>query len=137
MYLVWPIFIQIHAATFLSFFPGILLNKDERNGTAWLYNRTSSALFISSPTFNTPNTRQFNVVKVPSGFSVPFFDYAKSREDERIRVDTNDGPFDPYSVHVSFHKGWGGAPYKRTDVLQCPCWLRITMAEAEDDYRNT
>ena len=111
-----------------------MLSKDESTRTAWLYNRTTVPLFVCSPTFDAPNSPHVNVVKVSPGFSVAFFDYEKSRRDELVR-DTTRMPFDPFSVHVSFYKGFG-TNYKRTEVLQCPCWLRIQMAEEEDDFRN-
>ena len=111
------------------------MSKDESSGTAWLYNRTTVPLFVCSPTFDAPNSAHINVVKVPPGFSVAFFDYEKSRRVARRMAGRNsEGPFDPFSVHVSFYKGFG-SNYKRTEVLQCPCWLRILMAE-EDDFRN-
>ena len=80
------------------------------------------------------------MVKVPPGYSVAFFDYEKSRRMSHRRMmagsrHSAEGPFDPFSVHVSFYKGFGMPGYKRSEVLQCPCWLRILMAE-EDDFRN-
>ena len=113
-----------------------MLSKDESTGTAWLYNRTTVPLFVCSPTFDAPNSPHINVVKVPPGFSVAFFDYEKSRRDQLARESNarHGVPFDPFSVHVSFYKGFG-SNYKRSEVLQCPCWLRILMAE-EDDFRN-
>ena len=75
------------------------------------------------------------MVKVPPGYSVAFFDYEKSRRGMARRTTVrNSEPFDPFSVHVSFYKGFGSG-YRRGEVLQCPCWLRILMAE-EDDFRN-
>ena len=116
-----------------------MLSKDESTRTAWLYNRTTVPLFVCSPTFDNAHapdspSPHISVVKVPPGYSVAFFDYEKSRRDELVR-DTTRMPFDPFSVHVSFYKGFG-TNYKRTEVLQCPCWLRIQMAEEEDDFRN-
>ena len=116
------------------------MSKDESSGTAWLYNRTAVPLFVCSPTFDVPNSPHINVVKVPPGYSVAFFDYEKSRRDELLRDSTRreNSLFDPFSVHVSFYKGFGtseGVRYKWSEVLQCPCWLRILMAE-EDDFRN-
>ena len=130
----------------INFIPGILLSKDESSGTAWLYNRTTVPLFVCSPTFdNAPSgdspSPHISVVKVPPGYSVAFFDYEKSRRMARRMAGSrhsSEGPFDPFSVHVSFYKGFGtseGVRYKRSEVLQCPCWLRILMAE-EDDFRN-
>ena len=128
---------------YLIHFPsGILLSKDESSGTAWLYNRTTVPLFVCSPTFDdahapsdSPSSAHISVVKVPPGYSVAFFDYEKSRRVARRMAGRNsEGPFDPFSVHVSFYKGFG-SNYKRSEVLQCPCWLRILMAE-EDDFRN-
>ena len=129
----------------ITHFPsGILLSKDESSGTAWLYNRTTVPLFVCSPTFDnahapsdSPSQSHISVVKVPPGYSVAFFDYEKSRRGMARRTavrNSAEGPFDPFSVHVSFYKGFGSG-YRRGEVLQCPCWLRILMAE-EDDFRN-
>ena len=105
------------------------MSKDDRTGLAWLDNRSAIPFFVSSPTFDRPDSPGFTVVKVRPGHSVAFFDYAKSRADEALR-DPDGVPFDPHSVHVSFYKGWG-EHYKRQEVLECPCWLRITMAREE------
>ncbi|KAH9406895.1 PREDICTED: mothers against decapentaplegic homolog 9-like [Rhagoletis zephyria] len=34
------------------------------------------------------------------------------------------------TLRLSFIKGWGGAPYYRTDAVMTPCWLEIQMRRA-------
>ena len=114
-------------------FLGILLSHSYEEGL-WVYNRTQSPIFVNSPTLEPPPPLQnpddsnypFTVIKVLPGYSIQVFDYQKSVLYERIRLPLN-GPFDPYSIRISFAKGWGGK-YSRQVVTNCPCWLEILMA---------
>ena len=117
------------------YFPGILLSHVD-NGV-WVYNRTSNPIFVNSPTLDGPtlgsstnneNNQQKNphsVIRVSPGYSIQVFDYDKSDFYERIR-DPPLGPFDPYSIRISFAKGWG-TKYSRQVVTNCPCWLEILL----------
>ncbi|TRY68318.1 hypothetical protein TCAL_08075 [Tigriopus californicus] len=104
---------------------GILLSHEDSTGQVWVYNRTRDAIFVHSPTLDPPAPRMDVVHKIMPGRSAQIFDYEKSWIFQRDR-DPRDFPMDPYSVQISFVKGWG-REYKRPDVLLCPCWLEIRM----------
>ncbi len=114
-----------------------------------MYNRTDSPLFVSSstlahleqegneesppppPPHPDPSVHP-GVLRVPPGFSAEIFDYEVSSRHERARRQRGagaggDGPYDPYSVSISFCKGWGKG-FKRQDVTLCPCWLQVCLA---------
>ncbi len=112
---------------------GILLTKDEDG--VWLYNRTEATpIFVNSPTLGGPVTidaveggpRPPDVHKISPGYSMLVYDYDKSRAYERLKARAPDGPFDAYSVSISFAKGFGKS-YKRQDVVMCPCWLQVCL----------
>lgn len=127
---------------------GILLSHSDAEGL-WVYNRTQSPIFVNSPTLEPPpnilqnnsgasdrittssssttdsNNYPFTVIKVLPGYSIQIFDYQKSALYEQIRPAFH-GPFDPYSVRISFAKGWGGK-YSRQVVTNCPCWLEVLL----------
>ena len=134
---------------FLKFyFLGILLSHSDAEGL-WVYNRTQSPIFVNSPTLEPPpnilqnnsgasdritlpsssstdsNNYPFTVIKVLPGYSIQIFDYQKSALYEQIRPAFH-GPFDPFSVRISFAKGWGGK-YSRQVVTNCPCWLEVLL----------
>ena len=126
---------------FLYYFLGILLSHSDAEGL-WVYNRTQSPIFVNSPTLEPPpnilnhnsgaeitppdsNNYPFTVIKVLPGYSIQIFDYQKSALYEQIRPAFH-GPFDPYSVRISFAKGWGGK-YSRQVVTNCPCWLEVLL----------
>jgi len=115
---------------------GILLSQVE-NGV-WVYNRTSNPIFVNSPTLepspnlsapsstnDQQNQDNFTVIRVSPGYSIQVFDYQKSDFYERIRQPLG-MPFDPYSIRISFAKGWG-TKYSRQVVTNCPCWLEILL----------
>ena len=119
-------------------FPGILLSQVE-NGV-WVYNRISNPIFVNSPTLepspnlsapsssstnDQQNQDNFTVIRVSPGYSIQVFDYQKSDFYERIRQPLG-MPFDPYSIRISFAKGWG-TKYSRQVVTNCPCWLEILL----------
>lgn len=114
----------VQSFTNLFFISGILLNQS-RDGGVWVYNRTENAIFVNSPTLDDPLRPNFSVIKVLPGYSIQVFDYAKSNLYERLRPE-NLGPFDPYSIRISFVKGWGNN-YSRQVVTNCPCWLEILL----------
>lgn len=104
---------------------GVVLSK-ESDGV-WIYNRSSFAIFVNTPTLENPRSRTLYVHKVLPGYSLKIFDYMRAH----LIVDTSDpkyldGPFDPNSIRVSFAKGWGQL-YSRQFVTSCPCWLEIML----------
>lgn len=114
------------------------------SGGVWLYNRTDHPIFVNSPTLSPPpastttttttsltSTLPSNVCtvyKVPPSYSIQIFDFEKSRLYERLRDSSrqSDGPFDPYSIRISFAKGWGST-YSRQYITSCPCWLEVLL----------
>ncbi|KAL8622341.1 hypothetical protein ACOMHN_043345 [Nucella lapillus] len=106
---------------------GLILSREGRS--VWLYNRSQFPLFVNSPTLEEPNCKSLVVWKVMPGFSVRLFDYERLLALQRTRdPDLSDGPYDPWSVRVSFAKGWGPC-YSRQFVTSCPCWLEILLKE--------
>ena len=69
--------------------------------------------------------KQFNVYKILPGYTMVVFDFAAvpALPDPRLLLD---GPYDPYSLRLSFGKGWGGK-YSRQAITCCPCWLEILL----------
>ncbi len=133
--------------TFSVLFPGILLEREESSGRVWLYNRTDVPVFVSSSTLEHPATAATDapdpdppdeslgvVLRVEPGFSAGIFDPEVSRRHERARRQRRRGgggpPRDPYSVSISFGKGWGRG-FSRQDVSACPCWLEVCLAEPQ------
>ncbi|NP_001158449.1 SMAD family member 6 [Saccoglossus kowalevskii] len=102
---------------------GVTISR-EQDGV-WAYNRSNHAMFVNSPTLDTPNSRTLSVWKVSPGYSIRIFDYEKSELLRRTRnPELMDGPYDPNSVRISFVKGWGPC-YSRQFVTSCPCWIEI------------
>jgi MAD (mothers against decapentaplegic) family protein 6/7 len=126
---------------FLFCSQGILLSHDgcdpanPDSGGVWLYNRTEHPIFVNSPTLGPPPTSgapsssppPAPVFKVPPSYSIQIFDYEKSRAYERLRDRrSDDGPYDPHSVRISFAKGWG-SNYSRRFITSCPCWIEVLL----------
>ena len=98
----------------------------------WLYNRSEQPVFVRSPTLDpapASSTPVHRVHRIPPAASVLVFDFATSARYQRLR-NPRLGPEDPYSVQVSFAKGWG-ANYSRQDVILCPCRLEVCLAPPE------
>lgn len=96
----------------------------------WLYNRSSSPVFVHSPTLCEMDSRTTTPHKVPPGHCLRAFDPLKINESIQwsspicgIQL----GPVDTHSVRISFVKGWG-LNYSRQDVTACPCWLEVLLS---------
>ena len=104
---------------------GLIINRDDTG--IWAHNRSNVPIFVNSPTLDVPNSRTFNVFKIPAGFSMQIFNFDLARTYQSLRDPAcYDGPFDPYSVRLSFAKGWG-QNYARQYIECCPCWLEILL----------
>lgn len=55
---------------------GVTVSREDN--AVWVYNRSTVPLFVNSPTLDPPGVRQLTVFKVPPGYSIKIFDYAKS-----------------------------------------------------------
>lgn len=101
-----------------------------RNGEVWAYNASNFPIFVNSPTLDDPQSpRSLVVKKVPPGYSIKIFDYARAELLERTEARSmllSDGPFDPCSVRISLAKGWGPS-YSRQFITSCPCWLEVLL----------
>ena len=99
-------------------------------GEVWAYNASNYPIFVNSPTLDDPKSpRSLVVKKVPPGYSIKIFDYARADLLERTEARNillNDGPFDACSVRISLAKGWGPS-YTRQFITSCPCWLEILL----------
>ncbi|XP_063704808.1 mothers against decapentaplegic homolog 7 [Culicoides brevitarsis] len=113
---------------------GIILSR-ESDGV-WLYNRSTSPVFVHSPTLNEIDFRQLNVLKVPPGHCLRAFDPYRASEQQTLQElqpgnvlagGMQVGPIDVYSFRISFAKGWG-QNYSRQDVTRCPCWLQVMLS---------
>ncbi|XP_045184894.1 mothers against decapentaplegic homolog 6-like isoform X2 [Mercenaria mercenaria] len=104
---------------------GVILSRE--GDAVWLYNRSQFAIFVHSPTLECPNRRTLNVCKVMPGYSLKIYDYNRRHFLDNIHDPKYlDGPYDPFSVRVSFAKGWG-PHYSRQVITSCPCWLEIML----------
>ncbi|XP_070503671.1 mothers against decapentaplegic homolog 6 [Chironomus tepperi] len=107
---------------------GVTLSR-EADGV-WLYNRSSSPVFVHSPTLCDMESRVTIPFKVPPGHCIRAFDPLKVNE-SIIWPSTISGlqlgPVDTHSVRISFAKGWG-LNYSRQDVTSCPCWLEVLLS---------
>ncbi len=107
---------------------GVILSREGDNNV-WLYNRSQHAIFVHSPTLESPTqkSRTLHVQKVMSGYSLKIYDYDRRHLMDNLHDPKYlDGPYDPYSIRVSFAKGWG-PHYSRQVITSCPCWLEIML----------
>ena len=115
-----------------------MLTRDDEG--VWLYNRSDSntPVFVNSPTLDGPvaindanesggGPMPLTVYKILPGYSMRVYDFDKSREYDRLEPRAPDGPFDKFSIAISFAKGWGKS-YARQDVTMCPCWLQVCLS---------
>lgn len=105
---------------------GIVLSQ-EPDGV-WVYNRSQHPVFIHSPTLDPPSARGLSVKRVMPGFSLKVFDYERSSwmAKHGVKPESQEGPWDPHSVRISFAKGWGPC-YSRQFITSCPCWLEVLL----------
>lgn len=105
---------------------GIVLSR-ESDGV-WVYNRSQHPVFVHSPTLDPPSARGLSVKRVMPGFSLKVFDYECSSwmAEHGVKPESQEGPWDPHSVRISFAKGWGPC-YSRQFITSCPCWLEVLL----------
>ncbi|XP_032417242.1 mothers against decapentaplegic homolog 6-like isoform X2 [Xiphophorus hellerii] len=105
---------------------GIVLSR-EADGV-WVYNRSQHPVFVHSPTLDLPSARGLSVRRVMPGFSLKVFDYECSSwmTEHGVKPETQEGPWDPHSIRISFAKGWGPC-YSRQFITSCPCWLEVLL----------
>ncbi|KAM3625089.1 uncharacterized protein V6R79_006611 [Siganus canaliculatus] len=105
---------------------GIMLSR-EPDGV-WVYNRSQHPVFVHSPTLDPPSARGLSVKRVMPGFSLKVFDYERSSwmAEHGVKPESQEGPWDPLSVRISFAKGWGPC-YSRQFITSCPCWLEVLL----------
>ncbi|XP_011608288.1 mothers against decapentaplegic homolog 6-like isoform X1 [Takifugu rubripes] len=105
---------------------GIMLSR-EPDGV-WVYNRSQHPVFVHSPTLDPPSARGLSVKRVMPGFSLKVFDYEHSSwmAEHGVKPESQEGPWDPHSVRISFAKGWGPC-YSRQFITSCPCWLEVLL----------
>ncbi|XP_053284501.1 mothers against decapentaplegic homolog 6 [Pleuronectes platessa] len=105
---------------------GIVLSR-EPDGV-WVYNRSQHPVFVHSPTLDPPSARGLSVKRVMPGFSLKMFDYERSNwmAEHDVKPESQEGPWDPHSVRISFAKGWGPC-YSRQFITSCPCWLEVLL----------
>ncbi|XP_054626976.1 mothers against decapentaplegic homolog 6-like [Dunckerocampus dactyliophorus] len=105
---------------------GIVLSR-EPDGV-WMYNRSQHPVFVHSPTLDLLSARGLSVKRVMPGFSLKVFDYESSgwMAEHGIKPESQEGPWDPHSVRISFAKGWGPC-YSRQFITSCPCWLEVLL----------
>uniref|UniRef100_A0A3Q2XR19 SMAD family member 6a n=1 Tax=Hippocampus comes TaxID=109280 RepID=A0A3Q2XR19_HIPCM len=105
---------------------GIVLSR-EPDGV-WVYNRSQHPVFVHSPTLDLLSARGMSVKRVMPGFSLKMFDYECSNwmAEKGLKPESQEGPWDPHSVRMSFAKGWGPC-YSRQFITSCPCWLEVLL----------
>lgn len=93
---------------------GVQVNLED--GNIWIYNNSLSSVFLNGELLQTLyNTRTPKVEKLPSGYGLKIFD---------CRTGVNKRRNEPYSLRVSFVKGFGSG-YKRQYITNCPCWIEM------------
>ncbi|XP_049573690.1 mothers against decapentaplegic homolog 6 [Syngnathus scovelli] len=104
---------------------GIVLSR-EPDGV-WVYNRSQHPVFVHSPTLDL-SARGLSVKRLMPGFSLKMFDYESSNwmAEHGVKPESQEGPWDPHSVRISFAKGWGPC-YSRQFITSCPCWLEVLL----------
>ncbi len=113
---------------------GVGLTLSRESDGVWVYNRSQHPIFVNTPILDalTPTSRTFTVSKLLPGHCMKIFDYSLSGFVDRTRREHNaqaqslDGPYDPYSVRISFAKGWGPS-YTRQFITSCPCWIEVLL----------
>uniref|UniRef100_H3CVY4 Mothers against decapentaplegic homolog n=1 Tax=Tetraodon nigroviridis TaxID=99883 RepID=H3CVY4_TETNG len=105
---------------------GIVLSR-EPDGV-WVYNRSQHPVFVHSPTLDPPSAPGLSVTRVMPGYSLKVFDYERSSwmAEHGVKPESQEGPWDPHSVRISFAKGWGPC-YSRQFITSCPCWLEVLL----------
>ncbi|XP_055373888.1 uncharacterized protein LOC129607158 [Condylostylus longicornis] len=108
---------------------GLGVTLSQESDGVWLYNRSSSPVFVHSPTLN-PSDYFFHVTKVPPDYCLKAYDNFKAKT-QNIKwpsqiAGAQTGPIDRFSMRISFAKGWG-PNYTRQDVTACPCWLEVLL----------
>ncbi|EDV28965.1 uncharacterized protein TRIADDRAFT_52368 [Trichoplax adhaerens] len=103
---------------------GLQLSRED--DSVWIYNRSEHPLYVNSPLYNKniQSTHNTEVKKVQPGYSLKVFNYARVDMPQQIRPYV--GPRYPYSIRISFVKGWG-RNYTRQFITSCPCWLEILL----------
>ena len=102
---------------------GIILSHSNY-GEVWIYNEDEYPIFISSVTVNFDTDGYLSkVLRVEPGhcaliFNPELFPY--------YRKMTKHLPLDPFSVKVSFAKGFGPG-YSRSQISSCPSWFEILL----------
>lgn len=105
---------------------GIVLSR-EADGV-WVYNRSQHPVFVNSSTLDLQSTRGLSVRRVMPGFSLKVFDFECSSwmTEHGVKPKTQEGPWNPHSIQISFAKGWGPC-YSRQVITSCPCWLEVLL----------
>jgi len=117
---------------------GLVLSRESTG--VWIYNRSRHPVFVNCLRAESLSSRDgdaktlagifpANIHKLPPGFSQQIFDYEfcrKSVGGNAREGGANVGPFNPYSVQISFAKGWG-SNYTRQTIMLCPCWIEILL----------
>ncbi|RWS16820.1 mothers against decapentaplegic 6-like protein [Dinothrombium tinctorium] len=105
---------------------GITISREDNS--VWVYNRSNYPVFLNSHTLDPPTARKLTVYKLLPGYSIKAFDYDKAAKYSPLqeKIQSEEGPFDPYTIRISFTKGWG-PKYSRQCITNCPCWLELIL----------
>uniref|UniRef100_H2ZMW6 Mothers against decapentaplegic homolog n=1 Tax=Ciona savignyi TaxID=51511 RepID=H2ZMW6_CIOSA len=112
---------------------GVTIGVDPTLQEASLYNRGDYPVFVYSPVLQPVASRSQLVHKVLPGECCRIFNHAIAAELKHWHAQhvTRTGPYNPYTVRISFVKGWGGDHYRRQVITSCPCWLEILFSSSQ------
>ncbi|XP_014245502.1 mothers against decapentaplegic homolog 6 [Cimex lectularius] len=104
---------------------GVTLSKEDDG--VWAYNMSDNPVFVNSPALDDPDSSFCIVYKVPPGYCLNVFTETARCKPWTTISRPHIGPIDPFSIRISFTKGWG-PKYTRQEVTSCPTWLEILLA---------
>lgn len=109
---------------------GVSIFRDAENAV-WLYNRSSSTIFVSSRIFlqttfsSSGSSPSLSIMKLPPGHLIKAYDLAIAQRLRPLQSGTHKSQHN-HVFSFSFVKGFG-PNYSRQNIMQCPCWMEVIL----------